>query len=143
MTIEEFRKKHDEDEAFRAEVEAKTKALKEQHPDKGDRVLEKMLCDEYGVEMPTGVEIDDEDMDAVAGGWGGEDAPDGHEIGCFLNFTWYNDRGEAGYLSNRCVYCGGELVQVEPLVGEGLKVCYACKKEYNNWGSGQYSCTML
>ena len=36
MTMEEFRKKLDEDEAFRAEVEAKAKSLEEQYPDKSD-----------------------------------------------------------------------------------------------------------
>ena len=124
MTLEEFRKKLGEDEAFRTEVEAKAKSFKEQNPDKSDPEIDQMLSAEYGVEKPSGKDISDDDMDAVAGGILGlcPDAADGHEIGC-IGF-WYFDEIDAFNHMQRCTRCGGP-------VEEGC--CYKCRLNFNTW----------
>ena len=134
MTLEEFRKKLDEDEAFRAEVEAKAKSLEEQYPDKSDSEREKMLCAAYGVEMPAGTEIDDDDIDAVAGGWGGPEATNGHEIGCRYSWSWYKNEGEAAIEIEKCQKCGTKLNYYHSwcygkhsLIAE----CPACGQQYS------------
>ena len=140
MTLEEFRKKLDEDEAFRAEVEAKAKALKELNPDKSDNEREKMLFAECGVEMPAGTDINDDDMDAVAGGhlFQGPDAPDGHEIGCFFSFSWYVDEGEAAYMTNICPRCNNQLGGTYNRKRKQCPVCYFSVFKYDD---GDYAWT--
>ncbi len=135
MTLEEFRKKLGDDEAFRTEVEAKAKSFKEQNPDKSDNEREKMLCAAYGVEMPAGTEIDDDDMDAVAGG---KDAANGHEIGCFCWFTWYINEGEAGYKSGVCVRCNSPLEKKFDHGDNEVKRCLTCDIWYIKQPNGSF-----
>ena len=77
------------------------------------------------------VKLDEEELDDVAGGvFGfGDDAPDGHEIGCFANFSYYlskdsfcpkrwhdgheysfwnNDPQDDDYEIYKCKLCGKE-----------------------------------
>ena len=50
----------------------------------------------------TPVELNADDMDKVVGGMAffGEDAPDGHEMGCFI--SWYGDQWQ----EKNGIYCG-------------------------------------
>ena len=62
-----------------------------------------------GAEEP--VVLDENDLDQVAGGmfWFGDDAPDGHEIGCFA--TYYNTI-EDYYFENHVCACGSKNVGI-------------------------------
>ncbi|MBR6331900.1 MAG: hypothetical protein IKR78_02075 [Dehalococcoidales bacterium] len=53
--------------------------------------------------------LSDDNLEKVSGGmlWFGEDAPDGHEIGCLV--AWYEDWDEYYFDNNICKYCKGEL----------------------------------
>ncbi len=135
MTLEEFRKKLDGDEAFRAEVEAKAKALKEQNPDKSERDIDQMLSAEYGVEKTAGVDINDDDMDAVAGGifFFGDNAADGHEIFCFC--AWYFSEYEAVSKTKRCSRCHGD-VKWDNFCHY---ICYNCKLMFCRWDEETYN----
>ena len=48
-----------------------------------------------------------DDLDAVAGGymWKGEDAPDGHELGCALSYHQHDYQIENNIWCNRFSYC--------------------------------------
>ena len=48
-----------------------------------------------------------EELDAVAGGavWKGEDAPDGHEMGCEISYHHYSYQEETGTWCNTNYYC--------------------------------------
>lgn len=55
---------------------------------------------------PNVEELDEADMDLVAGGarWQGDDAPDGHEMGCERFFYGYETCKEKGYWCTREYY---------------------------------------
>ena len=48
-----------------------------------------------------------DDLEAAAGGalWGGEDAPDGHEMGCSLSYHYYDWQEENGIWCSKSWYC--------------------------------------
>ena len=50
-----------------------------------------------------------DDLDAVAGGmyWTGEDAPDGHEMGCFWSYYGHTDCSSRGWWCKWDYYCTG------------------------------------
>ncbi|MBR5091187.1 MAG: hypothetical protein IK093_17310 [Ruminiclostridium sp.] len=129
MTLEEFRKKLDGDEAFRAEVEAKAKALKELNPDKSDPEIDRMFSAEYGVEISSGKEINDDDMDAVAGGvlFAGELATDGHELNCILTFYW--GKANASWRTRVCQDCKVNLERTDWLTSDRF-LCPKCNTLY-------------
>lgn len=56
-------------------------------------------------EMPEVLSLDD--LDTVAGGsfWGGEDAPDGHEMGCALSYHGYDWSRSTGNWCKSDYYC--------------------------------------
>ncbi len=51
-------------------------------------------------------ELSEDELEAVSGGvlWFGDDAPDGHELHCFL--TYYSGWPDF-YYCNSCTYCNG------------------------------------
>ena len=73
-------------------------------------------------------DVSDEDLEKVSGGalWFGEDAPDGHEIGCLM--AWYDDWDEYYFKNNICKRCKGKLdPHVYHLNGTiEYKVCTVC-----------------
>ena len=84
-------------------------------------------------------ELDDEELDKVAGGylWCGPDAPDGHEITCIL--TYYNSWADYFYDKNAvCANCGNKLSN--DVLGEHKnkcgRQCYSCGKWTNVNSSG-------
>lgn len=61
------------------------------------------------------VELDVNKMDKIVGGAGflGEDAPDGHEMGCFAFYHHYNYQKENNIWCNKAYYCNHSY-QIEP-----------------------------
>ncbi len=105
-TAMEFMKKILSDEALKASLEGKT-------PDEtaaaaaelGFAVTgEELLAAEQELRKASGAdveELDEADMDRAAGGgcWNGEDAPDGHEMGCHI---FYHDNDYSQKTGNFC-----------------------------------------
>ena len=62
---------------------------------------------EYRAEQAHKTKLSVEELDAVAGGaaWKGEDAPDGHEMGCEIRYHHYSYQEETGTWCNINYYC--------------------------------------
>ena len=58
-------------------------------------------------------ELSLDEMDKAAGGvwWTGEDAPDGHEMGCAISWHHYRYQKDNNIWCNRSYYCNGEHQQ--------------------------------
>ena len=73
--------------------------------------------------------LDEETLSDVSGGtfWLGDDAPDGHEIGCFLSFTYYGFADEYCYAMNgRHDFSSGRTEFGHNRRGRRIQRCY-CK----------------
>ena len=68
--------------------------------------------------------LPDDEMESAAGGvlWDGEDAPDGHEMGCILTYHGRNWQIEHGIWCEHSFYCDSGVIQT---------VHYACCE--NEW----------
>ena len=68
---------------------------------------EKILAEIRRDNAASGTDIDDDEMDAVAGGWSfpwiDGKATDGKDIGCWAND--YQNKNDAGYATNTCQDC--------------------------------------
>jgi len=75
-------------------------------------------------------ELSLEEMDQAAGGtfWGGEDAPDGHEMGCALTWHGYSWSKEKNIWCNKSFYCKGNHLDEN-----GVYHGEDCKSYFNNW----------
>lgn len=58
-------------------------------------------------------DLDPDELDNVAGGywWMGEDAPDGHEMGCDITYHHYSYQKENNIWCNKEYYCNGDYKQ--------------------------------
>ena len=56
------------------------------------------------------MELSVNDLDQVAGGdfWAGDDAPDGHEMGCAISWHHYTYQKENNIWCNMSYYCDGK-----------------------------------
>ncbi len=77
-----------------------------------DVTAEELARAEQDLRAPSGsgetpVELDVDDLDKAAGGsfFLGEDAPDGHEMGCIAIYHHYNYQKENNIWCNRAYYC--------------------------------------
>ena len=66
-----------------------------------------------------------DELEAAAGGelWKGEDAPDGHEMGCGISYHTYDYHVENGIWCNRSYYCNNAYMY--------SKRCKEMDKEYS------------
>ena len=62
---------------------------------------------EFRAEKAKKTKLSVEELDAVAGGavWNGEDAPDGHEMGCFTSYHHYDYQKDTGIWCQESYYC--------------------------------------
>ncbi len=62
---------------------------------------------EYRTEKAKKTKLSVDELDAVAGGhgWEGEDAPDGHEMGCAVSYHQYDYQEETGNWCKDNYYC--------------------------------------
>ena len=62
---------------------------------------------EYRAEQAHKTKLSVEELDTVAGGavWKGEDAPDGHEMGCEISYHHYSYQEETGTWCDINYYC--------------------------------------
>ena len=78
--------------------------------------------------------ISEDELEEVAGGgcWFGAKAvaPDGHDIGCRLSCSWYENWDEYNYRHDICKWCGGELGKEQVFSSCTYKVCKQC-----GWGN--------
>lgn len=75
-------------------------------------------------------ELNFDEMDKAVGGtfWGGEDAPDGHEMGCAITWHHYNWQKEHNIWCNQSFYCKGNHLNEN-----GVYHSENCRGYYNNW----------
>ena len=71
---------------------------------------------EFRAEKAQKTRLSIEELDAVAGGavWQGEDAPDGHELGCGVSYHDYDYQKENNIWCHESYYCSGEFNMPEP-----------------------------
>ncbi len=89
---------------------------------------EKILAEIRRDNAASGTDIDDDEMDAVAGGWSfpwiDGKATDGKDIGCW--FSDYQNKNDAGYATNTCQDC--KVTLRDKALHE--KECPVCHKTY-------------
>ncbi len=78
-------------------------------------------------------ELSPDEMDKAAGGtfWNGEDAPDGHEMGCALTYHGYNWSKEHNTWCNQSFYCTGNHLNEN-----GVYHSLQCHSYYYNYFFG-------
>ena len=89
---------------------------------------EKILAEIRRDNAASGTDIDDDEMDAVAGGWSfpwiDGKATDGKDIGCWMSD--YQNKNDAGYATNTCQDC--KVTLRDKALHE--KECPVCHKTY-------------
>ena len=92
---------------------------------------EKILAEIRRDNAASGTDIDDDEMDAVAGGWSfpwiDGTATDGKDIGCW--YSDYQNKNDAGYATNTCQDC--KVTLRDKALYE--KECPVCHKTYEDF----------
>ena len=83
-----------------------------------DVTAEEMIAaeKEFRTEKAKKTKLSVDELDAVAGGavWQGEDAPDGHELGCGVSYHDYDYQKENNIWCHESYYCSGEFNMPDP-----------------------------
>ena len=71
---------------------------------------------EFRSEKAKKTKLSVEELDAVAGGavWKGEDAPDGHEMGCLASYHDYDYQKDTGTWCQDSYYCDHNSQEYDP-----------------------------
>ena len=89
---------------------------------------EKILAEIRRDNAASGTDIDDDEMDAVAGGWSfpwiDGTATDGEDIGCW--WTYHVSMNSASYSLGICQYCKVSLT----VISENQKQCPQCNRVF-------------
>ena len=92
---------------------------------------EKILAEIRRDNAASGTDIDDDEMDAVAGGWSfpwiDGKATDGKDIGCWVSA--YHNKNDAGYATNTCQDCKVSLIDID----FKKKKCPVCNETYEDF----------
>lgn len=121
----EFLAKMMSDEGLRAKVDAAdpeqiVKIAQEAGYDITGEDLEKAVKEARAEADSKGVKMSVDDMDKVAGGsvWGGDDAPDGHEMGCAIFYHGYAWQEENNIYCREMYYCLSRAKEMQELARE-------------------------
>ena len=143
--VKKFRKDLEENEEVKEKLKKELEIFKDSGKKEKELIPEiarklgyDFTDEEFNEECSKGKELSDEEISNVSGGlfWFGEDAPDGHEIGCF--YTYYIEWIHYYFTNNICPNCKSTNVHI--LNPNGIRASYICNDcgEYTqdpgNWG---------
>ena len=132
--VKKFRKDLEENEELKEKLKKELETFKDSGKKEKELIPEiarklgyDFTDEEFKEECTNSKKLNDEELANVSGGYFffGEDAPDGHEVNCYL--CYYEGMGDYYYTNHVCEACGSTNTTGFNSMGEGRYVkCHNC-----------------